>query len=547
LKAGDASFDAAEYPEPEARAFEFSEGKKLLVYSGSIQLRARSAVAPSGAVVAKLRYQACDETHCLAPTSIEAALRLDDGAASPGGRHAAAIETEPPSEPGSPSWLTSWLEGASLPAALGMMLVLGLTLNLTPCVYPLISVTLGYFGSQSEAGSKPLALAIAYVLGITTSFAVLGVSAAWFGGLIGAPLQHPAVLLFLASLFIVLAASSFGLFHIRAPAVLMQRFGGASAGLGGALLMGLTMGIVAAPCIGPVVLGLLVYVGAHRDAVVGFVLFFVLGLGMGVPYILLASAAGSLRRLPRSGEWLAWVNRLFGVVLLGMALYFASPLLPTAALRAAVPIYLAAAGLYLGFLDRTARALRWFTLGRRAFGAAVLGLAVWAALPDAQARDEIRWEPLSVTALDRAITDRRPAIVEFSAEWCMPCREMARTTFIDHAVVDEANRFSMLRADVTEDSDKNDALLAKFQVAGVPTMIFYDGRGSEVDRVVGYIDGASFAKRMRRVVGPSEPPSRPSGMDLTRLGHEGGDVVAGEGAILAADHVGAQRVDAEPR
>jgi hypothetical protein len=128
----------------------------------------------------------------------------------------------------------------------------------------------------------------------------------------------------------------------------------------------------------------------------------------------------------------------------------------------------------------------------------------------------------------------------------MPCREMARTTFIDHAVVDEANRFSMLRADVTEDSDKNDALLAKFQVAGVPTMIFYNGRGSEVDRVVGYIDGVSFAKRMRRVVGPSEPPSRPSGMDLTRLGHEGGDVVAGEGPILAADHVGAQRVDAEP-
>jgi hypothetical protein len=128
-----------------------------------------------------------------------------------------------------------------------MTLVLGLTLNLTPCVYPLISVTIAYFGSQARPGVRPWPLALAYVAGITLSFAVLGVSASLFGGLVGEPLQHPVVLITLAGVFVALAASSFGAFEIHAPTALLSRFGRSSSGAGGAVLMGLTMGIVAAP------------------------------------------------------------------------------------------------------------------------------------------------------------------------------------------------------------------------------------------------------------------------------------------------------------
>jgi len=549
------AFETAQYPTPTAQRFAFAGEKPLLVYSGRFEIVARAPAAPTAPVELKLRYQACDDERCLPPTTALATLRPGDGAAAAGdggGDGAAgAARREIASDPNA-TWLTRWLEGASLPTALLVTLLLGLTLNLTPCVYPLVSVTIGYFGSQSGTaarGRPAWPLALAYVLGITVSFAVLGVSAALFGGLFGAPLQHPAVLIALAVLMVLLAGASFGFYEIRAPSALVSKVGGASAGVGGAALMGLTMGIVAAPCIGPVVLGLLVYVGAQRDAFLGFLLFFTLGLGMGLPYVLLASAAGSIRQLPRSGEWLSWVNRLFGTLLVGMALYFISPLLDDAVLRFAVPLYLAAAGLYLGFFERSARTMRWFTVGRRAFGLGVVLLAAWTALPSAQAREGIRWQPLADRSLDGAARARRPALVEFAADWCLPCVEMKRTTFVDPNVTREAEHFATFVADVTESSPQNDALLEEFRVVGVPTIIVYAPNGAEVDRLVGYVDGETLTRVLQRARGSRgrdggggdrEAPS------LTRLREQRRDVVAAEWRVGAAGHVGAQRVHLEP-
>ncbi len=493
LSAGGATFGEPAYPEPEAQTFSFSPDKPMLVYDGTIEIVAGADRVPDGPVHAKLRYQACNHERCLPPTTVEAFLGKKNEAAVGGttGRLATAGSND--------SWLFAWLQGASLPAALGMTLLLGLTLNLTPCVYPLISVTLGFFGSQSTTSGKPWPLAVAYVGGITLSFAILGVTASLAGGLFGSPLQHPAVLVGLALLLATLAMSSFGFFEIRAPAALMQRFGGSSTGVGGAFLMGLTMGIVAAPCIGPVVLGLLVYVGSERDVWKGFSLFLSMGLGMGLPYVFLATAAGSLDRLPRSGEWLSWMNRLFGVLLLGMAVYFVAPLLGHEFMRFFLPAFIAAGAIYLGFLEPSGRNLRGFTLGRRLAGVTALVVAAWLGLSSAQATNGIRWQPLTPASLDLAISAKRPAIVEFSADWCLPCVEMEHSTFTDPDVLREAARFSMLQADVTESSDANDLLLEEFGVLGVPTIIFYDGAGREVDRVVGFVDAEEFRRRMRRV------------------------------------------------
>lgn len=500
LSAGDVVFDAPVYPKPESQRFAFAPDKPLLVYSGTIEITAFAKQTLTAPVRAELRYQACDDTRCLAPKTVSTTIAGEPVAA-------AAISEAPPVS-GEPSLLAGWLAGASLPTAIGMMLVLGLALNLTPCVYPLISVTLGYFGSQPERRASIWPLAGAYVLGITLSFAVLGVTAALAGGLFGAPLQHPAVLIGLAGLLVALALSSFGAYEIRPPHALVNRFGAASAGVGGALLMGLTMGLVAAPCIGPVVLGLLLYVGSERNVLKGFLLFFSMGLGMGLPYVLLASAAGSLALLPRAGEWLRWMNRFFGVLLLGMALYFVSPLLDATALKLIVPIYVAAAGVYLGFLEPSARALRGFTLGRRAFGAVALLAAIWLAIPGG-ASEGIRWEPLSVKALDRAIAARRPALVEFGADWCLPCVEMERSTFVDPEVTRAAQSFTTLQADVTESTPANDALLERFQVVGVPTLIVYDSTGREVERVVGFVDGSRLSAMLARArERGSRPPSK---------------------------------------
>jgi len=516
LTADGADLSEPEYPPPESQEFGFAPGKKLLVYDGEIAIVARADGRPESAVHAKVRYQACTEEKCLPPATVEAFLT---------GPRPAEAAVLPPAGGGETSWLSRWLTGASLPAAIGMTLLLGLTLNLTPCVYPLISVTIGFFGRQTDTQARrPWPLAIAYVIGITLSFAILGVTASLAGGLFGAPLQHPVVLVLMAILMLTLAASSFGSFEIRAPSALLARFGGSATGVGGALLMGLTMGVVAAPCIGPVVLGLLVYVASERDVWKGLALFLAMGFGMGFPYVFLATAAGSLVRLPRAGEWLRWMNRLFGVLLLGMAIYFVSPLLSESVTRILVPLFIGAAGLYLGFLEPSGQRLRAFTFGRRAAGACAIAFAAWIGLLPAQAGSGIRWEPLSASSLDRAIAAQRPAVVEFSAEWCLPCVEMEHSTFTDPGVLQEAERFSMLQADVTESSPANDMLLEQFGVLGVPTIIFYDETGREVDRAVGFVSAMDFRAMLARI--GSRVPGRAPRDD----GDGGEDDLPGDGS-----------------
>ena len=205
----------------------------------------------------------------------------------------------------------------------------GLALNLTPCVYPMIPITISYFGGQSQGKKGSLvAHACLYVIGMAVTYSVLGVFAAMTGSLFGTALQYPPVLIGIALVMVLLALSMFDVYEFRMPAFLNRLAGGSQKGFAGTFLMGLTVGIVAAPCIGPFVLGLLTYVGNKGNAFLGFVLFFVLALGMGVPFIVLGVFSGSIKKLPRSGAWMVWVRKVFGFILLAMAVYFLEPLFP---------------------------------------------------------------------------------------------------------------------------------------------------------------------------------------------------------------------------
>lgn len=526
LQSGPTVFDNFVYPDPLEAEFAFAPGKRLLVHEGTFFVTASATPQPKGPVIAQLRYQACDDTNCLPPVTVSTTIQPTV---------AGAPLANTGFSPQDPSWLESWLIGASLPAKLGMVLLLGLGLNLTPCVYPLISVTLAYFGGQSTAGTSSFKLSIFYVLGITLSFALLGTSAALAGGLFGAPLQNPYVLISLALVLLLLAGSSFGLFELRAPSALVNRVGAAQTGSGGALLMGLTMGIVAAPCIGPVVLGLLVYVGSQKDVVLGLSLFAAMGLGMGLPYIALASAAGSIAGLPRSGEWLLWTNRLFGVLLVGMAYYFLTPLIPQEVEDVTLPLLVAAGSVYLGFLEPAGNGLVGFRRVKRALGVAGLAMGIWLALPGESLAAGIRWNPLTADALSAASEGNRPVVIEFGAEWCLPCVEMENTTFKDAVVTREAERFTMLQADVTEESSENTELLQEFGVVGVPTMIFYAGDGTEVERLVGFVSAEQMIDAMRAIAVTQDPvPPSP------RFRKERGNVIPAKAVERAPDHIVAQ-------
>jgi len=489
---------AVEYPAPVERKLAFSE-EPLLLYEGRIRMRSTLTGEAKGRFEARLRYQACDDTRCLPPKTLLLALE-DAQAALPGGRDGNPVG----------HWIARWGYGPTLL----WVALLGLALNLTPCVYPLISVTVAFFGGRSNRRREETLLhALCYVVGICVTFSLLGVAAALTGSLFGSALQRPVVTLAIAALMIVLALSNFGLYQFRLPQALTQAAGRAGEGAGGAFFMGLTMGVVGAPCIGPVVAALLVFVGTTQSALVGFGFFFVLGLGMGLPYVGLALAAERLRRLPRGGSWLGWMEWLFGFVLLGLALHFVTPLVPASVERVAWAVLLVTAGLALGFRPgfRTAAA-RW---GVRTAGVAVAVAAVLGAVTP-EARSPIAWMPLSEQALALAREKGRPVLIDFQAEWCLPCRKMERTTFVDPAFVDVARQFATLKADVTEQDDLATALMQRFAVTGVPTYVLLAPDGREARRFEGFVQADTMvgamreATEMRRSAMPADRLAAPS-------------------------------------
>ncbi len=194
----------------------------------------------------------------------------------------------------------------------------------------------------------------------------------------------------------------------------------------------------------------------------GFSLFFTLALGMGLPYVGLAMAAGSIRKLPRSGEWLAWIEQLFGFVLIGMALYFLEPLVPNRLITRALPFYVVGVGVFLGFVSPAGRAWPPFRLFKLGVGSlSILALIQSAAYRTTVCR--LGFLPFDNTLLASAETRRAPVVIDFSADWCIPCREMEKTTFADPAVVNEASRFLAIRADLTREDEEQRGSKKPFQ------------------------------------------------------------------------------------
>ena len=382
--------------------------------------------------------------------------------------------------------------------------IAGMALNLTPCVYPMIPVTLAFFSGQAAgATGRVVKLAAAYVLGIAMSYALLGLFVAKTGAFFGSWLQQPAVLLSVAAIITALALSMFGLYELRPPAWLTQRVGSAGRGLGGAFVMGLVVGIVAAPCIGPFVLGLLLLVSELASPLAGFGLFFALGLGMGLPYLVLAVVAHRVGRLPKGGAWMVWIKQLLGLALLGLALWMVRPLLAHAVLVIVVALLLAGAGAALGFMQRLAGS-RAFLWTRRAVGAAMVVAAVVLIWPRAEARPGPVWTPYTEAALETAQRGGQPAIVDVYADWCVPCVEMDYSTFQHPDVVAALRSVTTLRVDATRGlTADGEALVERYRVYGAPTVLFFDRSGHERRdlRFIGPATVDEMLDHLRRLTG----------------------------------------------
>ena len=380
----------------------------------------------------------------------------------------------------------------------------GMALNLTPCVYPLIPITVSYFGGQAarkgEGRSSLVAHGVCYVIGLAFTNSVLGVVAALTGSLLGAMLQNPFVLLVVAAILVLFASSLFGLWELRVPRSLSQAAAKSYSGYFGSLFMGLTLGVVAAPCIGPFVFGLLTWVAGLGSPWLGFLVFFTLSLGLGLPLFFLGMFSGQIEKLPQSGGWMVWVRKLMGWVLVGMAVYFIRPVLPELWGTIVLALIALVAGIHLGWIDRSQanfRAFPWFKTG---VGVACLVLTTFLVTSWAMIGPGVAWKPYSEQTLQEAQTLKKPVIIDFYATWCAPCRELEEVTFHDASVVKEAESdFVMVKVDVTKGENRlHERLLREYSVKGVPTIVFLDIYGKERRdlRLVDYLPPDQFLSRM---------------------------------------------------
>ncbi len=380
----------------------------------------------------------------------------------------------------------------------------GIALNLTPCVYPLIPITVSYFGGKTgQSLGKLLIHGTCYIGGLAVTNSLLGVTAALTGGLMGAMLQNPVVLIAVAAILVFFATSLLGLWELRLPFWLTRAASKSYSGYFGSLFMGITLGVVAAPCIGPFVLGLLTWVAGMGNPWLGFLVFFTLSIGLGLPLFFLAMFSGKLDKLPRSGEWMIWIRKLMGWVLVGMAAYFIRPLLPQAGGILVLAGAALAAGLHLGWIDRSQASFRAFDWLKTIAGIIGLLAATYMTGSLIIQGPGVQWRAYSDQLLAEAIENQKPVIIDFSAAWCAPCRELDEVTFHDREVVKQAEQgFYMVKVDLTRrGTPESNELLQKYDVKGVPTIVFLDKQGTERSelRLVDFLPPDQFLVRMAEI------------------------------------------------
>ncbi len=441
-----------------------------------------------------------------------------------------AATNTPAAEPGQ---FAQALQSRSLLTVAGVFLLAGLLLSFTPCVLPMIpilsSIIVGQSGHVSRA--RGFGLALAYSLGMALVYTVFGMAAGLAGEGLAAALQNAWVLGGFALLLALLSLAMFGVYELQMPAGLQTRISSWSGRLqggrhAGVFLMGGLSALIVGPCVAAPLAGALVYISQTRDVVLGGVALFALASGMSVPLLLVGLSAGSL--LPRAGVWMERVKHFFGVLLLAVALWLVSPVLPAWALMLGVAALLLVCAVYLGAFERLSEAVTPGRAVTKGFGLMLALLATFQLAGMASGgRDllqplqhlsaangaplgalasnkaELKFQAVAnLAALDAAVQGSgKPVMLDFYADWCVSCKEMEALTFADESVRKRLAGMTLLRADVTANSADDKALMRKYGLFGPPALLFFAPAGAELSqaRVIGFQNARTFGDHLDRI------------------------------------------------
>jgi thiol:disulfide interchange protein DsbD len=383
----------------------------------------------------------------------------------------------------------------------------GLLVCLTPCVYPMVVITVSVFGAR-EAKTKleAAALSTMFVLGIAATFTPLGVIAGVTGSAFGTALASKWVVIFISIVFLALAASMFGAFEMALPDALTQRLASVGGvGYGGAFALGMVSGLVAAPCTGPVLTGILIWIGETQSLWLGAGAMFAFSLGLGVPFWLVGTFA---MKLPKSGAWMVSVKSVFGILMVVAALYFlripfpiltaaVKPTVTFAVICGALALFGVAVGaIHLAFGDGGFAIKARKSVGIVSTVVGVFALVAWLQIP----RGQLSWLHSEDEARTSASTAHKPLLVDFTATWCGACQELAKHTFADSRVQAEASRFVAVKVDATNDEDPKVAdIMKRYAVKGLPTVVVLDSTGKEAKRFVDFVPADEFYDAIRGI------------------------------------------------
>ncbi len=409
--------------------------------------------------------------------------------------------------------IASTLKDGNMLLVLATFFGFGLLLSLTPCVFPMIpilsSIIVGASKNENMTASRGFFLSLVYVLSMSVAYTIAGIIAGVFGANLQAALQNPYVLVVFALIFVALAFSMFGYFEIKLPQSIQTKLnkttdGKEKQGIAGIAIMGFLSALIVGPCVAPPLAGALVYIGQTGDALLGGMALFVLSLGMGVPLLLIGLGAGKF--MPKPGGWMEGITRIFGIVMLGVAIWLLERVLSASVIMSLWALLLLGTAIYLKTLTNMITELIssvLFILGV----VLLVGLISGATNPlkplekligskNIVNTNELVFQKVkNIAELELAIKNSpKPIMLDFWASWCVACKELEEITFKDEEVIKKLQGFTLLKADVTINSNEDKALQKMFGVVGPPALIFWDKDKNEVksSKIVGYKNPKDF-------------------------------------------------------
>ncbi len=474
------------------------------IYSGTIEIKLPLTIDSQSlpgekSLHVKMIYQPCDEKDdtCFPPQTriVETVFTVLDEETA--GQSNIGISE------GIAGKLTHALERGSILAFI-LIFVGGLLTSLTPCVYPMIPITIAVIGAQAAGKKlKGFVLSLFYVLGIATTFSVLGVVAAKTGSLFGSATQHPIVQIFIAAVFLFMGLSMLGFFILQMPSAIsskLQRKRGK--GFIGAYLTGLVAGLVVSPCVGPLLIVILAWVAKTGSVLLGFGLLFTFALGIGVLFIILGTFSGVLRNLPKSGGWTDYIEKGFGLLLIVLAILFLKPVLPLLIYQGIWGVFLIVLGTFLGIFSPQAQDAKKSQKMTRALSylAVLIGslfiffsfyqhYQVKAGYSPESIRKESQdkfWILSEEEGFQLAQIEKKPILIDFFADWCAACHELDEKTWSDPFVKNELKRFITVKLNLTKDNETTKRHYQKYNIQGLPTVIIINSSGEELSRFSGF-------------------------------------------------------------